>query len=306
MTNTLYDWAEAEPAGLDNQEGRRQETAPRLPGHHAGLPTSPWACCSWSCAPGVHSSGTHGGDGQDISDFNQSAWLIIHGNFNPYSSVTGGVTFLQDHFALFLYPLLAVYVLHPSGLTLLLLQDLACALASLVAILWIIELFERQLAEAAPVITRRFATLCVAGCLAMLAFDPWLWQGISFDFHMEAFSALFLVLAGRSFWRHRPVIAILWCMLALTTSDYAGLFVLALGVCVLVAGTGVRRWGLVAVGVGVCWILLVGALGDNRGDEPSGLRLYHRSGRHRHHATDWPGPWRRIREDGVPCWLPSR
>ena len=112
-----------------------------------------------------------------------------------------------------------MYALHPSGLTLLLLQDLACALASLVAILWIIELFERQLAEAAPIITRRFATLCVAGCLAILAFDPWLWQGISFDFHMEAFTALFLVLAGRSFWHRRPVMAILWCLLALTTSD---------------------------------------------------------------------------------------
>ncbi|MGO8826051.1 MAG: DUF2079 domain-containing protein [Acidimicrobiales bacterium] len=265
MTNTLYDWAEAEPAGLDNQEGRRDETAPRLPGarraSYVAMGVLFLVMCAWSAF-----QWHRGGDGQDISDFNQSAWLIIHGNFNPYSSVTGGVTFLQDHFALFLYPLLAVYVLHPSGLTLLLLQDLACALASLVAILWIIELFERQLAEAAPVITRRFAALCVAGCLAMLAFDPWLWQGISFDFHMEAFSALFLVLAGRSFWRHRPVIAILWCMLALTTSDYAGLFVLALGVCVLVAGTGVRRWGLVAVGVGVCWILLVGALGDNQGD----------------------------------------
>jgi hypothetical protein len=264
MTNTLYDWADTNAGVLGSYDGSGDE-ASRLPdarkASYVVMVALFLAMCAWSAF-----QWHRGGDGQDISDFNQSAWLIIHGTFNPYSSVSGGGTFLQNHFALFLYPLLAVYALHPGGLTLLYLQDLACALASLVAIIWIIELFEHQLAESVPIITRRFATLCVAGCLAMLAFDPWLWQGISFDFHMEAFSALFLVLAGRSFWRRRQVMAILWCVLALTTSDYAALFVLALGVCVLAAGTGVRRWGLVTVGMGTCWILLVGALGDNQGD----------------------------------------
>jgi hypothetical protein len=219
------------------------------------------AMCAWNIF-----QWHRGGDAWDLSDFNQSTWLILHGDLNPYSSVSGGGYFLQNHFALFLYPLTLVYAVYPSGLTLLLLQDLALALASLVAIRWVLEMVERQLDEDVPVLTRRLATGVVLGFLAMLVLDPWLWQGISFDFHMEAFAALFLVLAARAFWRQRPIVAVVWCALALTTSDYAGLFVLALGLCVALAGTGVRRWGLVAMAAGVAWILLVSGLGDNQGD----------------------------------------
>ncbi|HXA31467.1 MAG TPA: DUF2079 domain-containing protein [Acidimicrobiales bacterium] len=219
------------------------------------------AMCAWSTF-----QWHRGGNAWDISDFNQSTWLILHGDLNPYSSVSGGGTFLQEHFALFLYPLTLVYALYPNGLTLLLLQDLALALASLVAIRWVLEMFERQLDQDSPILTRRLATWCVLGFLVVLVFDPWLWQGISFDFHMEGFAALFLVLAARAFWRQQPTSALIWSALALTTSDYAGLLVLALGLCVVLAGTGVRRWGLVAMAAGAGWLLLVGALGYDRGD----------------------------------------
>jgi hypothetical protein len=207
-----------------------------------------------------------GGDAWDMSNFNQAAWLIIHGDFNPYSSVSGGGYFLQQHFALFFYPLMLVYAVHPSGLTLLLLQDVAIALACLMTLRWIIEMFAHQLDQDPPVLTPRMAVWCVGLFAVILVFDPLLWQGISFDFHPEAFTALFLVLAARSFWHRRTWIALAWCMLALTTADFAGLYVAALGLGVVLAGKGIRRFGLAAIAAGTLWMLLVGLLGANQGD----------------------------------------
>ena len=218
--------------------------------------TAAWSTFQWQ----------RGGDGQDMADFNQAAWMILHGHLNPYSSVSGGGTYLGGHFGLFLYPLLPVYALHQSGLTLLVLQDLACVASSLVVLGWIIEMLERQLSADPAVLTRRYATAVAAGAIVALCVNPLLWQGVSFDFHLEAFTALFVVLAARAFWHQRPGFGLMWCAVALTTGDFAGLFVLALGLCVVVAGTGVRRWGVVAMVAGVAWMVLAGALHDNQGD----------------------------------------
>jgi hypothetical protein len=87
---------------------------------------------------------------------------------------------------------------------------------------------------------------------------------------MEAFSALLILLASRDFWRHRPQRALLWCGLTLLSSDLGGLLVIGLALSVLVAASRFRRWGAVALALGVTWTGSIHGLGFAHGSNLAG------------------------------------
>jgi hypothetical protein len=208
--------------------------------------------------------------GIDFSIYNQGAWLIAHGHLAPWSTIDG-FSFARDHFTLLMWPISLIYALAPHPTTLLFLQDLASAGAGLVAIRWILEILEYRLRTTRGALGVGVVALIVGTALIAIIVDPWVWQADSFDFHMEAFSALLIVLATRDFWRHRPQRALVWCGLTLLSGDLGGLLVVGLGLSVIVAATGFRRWGVVALALGAAWTAVVHGLGFAHG---SGLAAY--------------------------------
>ena len=178
--------------------------------------------------------------GLDFSIYNQGAWLIAHGHLDPWSSIDG-YSFARDHFTILMWPLSLIYSVYPHPITLLVLQDLASVGAGLVAIRWILEILELRLEATSGALGVGVVALIVGATLIAVVVDPWIWQADSFDFHMEAFSALLIILATRDFWLHRPQRALMWCGLTLLSSDLGGLLVIGLAVSVLVAASGYRR-----------------------------------------------------------------
>jgi predicted membrane protein DUF2079 len=203
--------------------------------------------------------------GLDFSIYNQGAYLLAHGHLNPWSSIDG-FSFLRDHFTLLMWPLALLYALFPHPITLLILQDLASLGAGLVAFRWILEILEYRQATSHGILSRRTALVIGSGALLAAVANPWVWQADGFDFHMEAFAALFIVLASRDFWRHRPLRALIWCGLVLLAGDFGGLFVVGLGLSVTIAAVGYRRWGLATLGAGAAWTLMVHGFNLSNGD----------------------------------------
>jgi Predicted membrane protein (DUF2079) len=210
------------------------------------------------------------GLGLDFSIFNQAAFLISHGHLDPWSSLVR-YSFIRDHFSLMMWPIGMFYGLFPHGILLMWIQDAAGVGAGLVAVWWVIEILERRLTQGRGALTPRTASLIVASTLVMLLVNPWLYQGSSFDFHLEAVAALFLVLGFRDFWHLRPIRASLWCACVVATGDFGGLYLIGLGIGVALVGAGVRRYGLGALVAGIGWIVFTKAARFDLGD---GLVLY--------------------------------
>ena len=69
------------------------------------------------------------------------------------------------------------------------LQDLGVAVAEAVAFTWLCEIASRRLAPltaSTSMLNARRDALWLAGAgLALLVVNPWIWWGISFDYHFE-------------------------------------------------------------------------------------------------------------------------
>jgi hypothetical protein len=129
--------------------------------------------------------------------------------------------------------------------------------AELVAFGWICELLDRYRFKNRP----QLATIAgVGACVALLA-DPWAYQTIAFDFHMEAFTCLFALLAARALWAGRTRALVYWVPLCLLSAVFGGLAVLAVGVSGAIAGRSTRRIGLVLILIGAGWFFLFASLG---------------------------------------------
>jgi hypothetical protein len=136
----------------------------------------------------------------------------------------------------------------------------------LAALRWILEILEYRLRTTRGHLGRGCAVAITGGALLAIACNPWVWQADAFDFHMEAFAALFIVLASRDFWRHRPSRGLVWCALAMLSGDFGGLLVVGLALSVMVAAVGYRRWGVVALVMGTAWIWMVHQFNLANGD----------------------------------------
>ncbi len=196
----------------------------------------------------------------DFAAANQAAWLITHGDLNPWSSVKSYL-FLDDHLALIMYPISVLYWIYPHGTLLLWLQDAAGVAAELVAALWIIEIIERH---ASSIQRAWIASALVFGAVVVMLANPWFYVAMFFDFHTEAFAALFMVLAARAAWHHRPRWAIAWAVALLLCGDLGGLCLCGLGLSLLIAIPRRWWWGAGAILIGYGWIRFADALGVSK------------------------------------------
>jgi uncharacterized membrane protein len=225
------------------------------------------------------------GLGLDFTTSNQAAFLIAHAHLDPYIT-THRYLYLDDHFGLLLYPIALIYLVYPHGSVLLWLQDLAGVGAEIATIWWIAEIVLRRKVRQmssptdsgtpvsggpvspGPVDRDRFAEWAgpaiVLGALVLMVADPWFYTACLFDFHLNAFSALFLVIAARDVWNGRIWRAGIFCFALLLTGDTGGLYLMGLGLSVALAVKGKRLYGVIALVIGVGWVFLVHAIAVNQ------------------------------------------
>ena len=191
------------------------------------------------------------GSSEDLAMFDQMLWNLREGR-DLMVSFSGGARlqfmhhFFGEHFSPVLWLLAA-----PAGLTsgpeaLLVMQSFAFALAAIPAA-----------ALAASLLGSGTAGL-TAGLLWLTM--PGMWQGVLYDFHMEAFEALFLFSFCHAFLKNRGLMW-LWALLYLSCKEDAGIY---LGLLAIVGGcmTGRPAKGLAItmlsfayVALAVTWIM---------------------------------------------------
>jgi Predicted membrane protein (DUF2079) len=196
--------------------------------------------------------------GIDFASVNQAATEISRGDLNPYSTILGS-SFLDNHFALFLWPIGALLFVFRSPFILLIIQDLFLAGTGLLTFKWASDLLEsRQTRRAAG-----FAILAVTAVLLLL--NPLVYYSAALDFHFEATATFFAVFAAYDVWAGRHRRAWIWVALCLTCGDLGGLCVAGVGISAVLAGKSTRRQGALYVLAGVLWVGLITALNANQG-----------------------------------------
>lgn len=200
---------------------------------------------------------------EDFGTYNQAWTLIGQGHLNPRDTIYG-MPFIKADFELIMWPLALVHLVFPQPVALLYIQDLAVAGCGLVAYWWVLEYLERQR------LTHNAVVAVATTALLVTVADPGTYATVGFDFHTEPISTLFILLAGRDFWRGRFRWAWCWTAAALLCGSFAAIMVVGLGVSALLAGSSTRRSGFLLLGAGVAWTALIGLLHANAGSGLSG------------------------------------
>ena len=146
--------------------------------------------------------------GEDFATYNQAWTLIGQGHLNPYDTIYH-FSFVKGDFELIIWPLALVHLVYPGSVALLWIQDLAVAGSGFVVFCWIVDYMERRRVPWWP------AAGVASVVLAVLVASPGAYQILSFDFHMEPISTVFVLLAGRDLWSGRHRRAWIWVVMAL-------------------------------------------------------------------------------------------
>ena len=197
----------------------------------------------------------------DFALFYQAAHQIAAGTLSPAGTIYRSAPFLTNHFELFVYPLSLLVLVDRGGLLLLVAQDLATVAAELVVFCWVTDILGERWRGG-----DWGRQALAAGTVAVLALDPWIWWANAFDVHLQAFAALFTVLAGRAFWRGRPV-AWLWLAAALSCGTVEAAALLGLGLFLVCSGRERRRRGAGVLVGAAAWIVSWNAAGYDLGSQ---------------------------------------
>ncbi len=195
---------------------------------------------------------------RDFAIYHQSWWLIAHGHLNPFDSVDG-FPFIKSHFELIIWPLSLLYWVHHSGVTLLWVQDLALVGSEIVAFGWARDALRRHEGRGLPVVA------ALGALVVVLVITPGFYATAWDDFHSQSLATLFALLAARDLYNGKVPRAALWVGLTLLCGDVAGTYVIGLGCAAALSSRRTRPIGIAMVVVGVVWVFVIGALGDNMG-----------------------------------------
>jgi Predicted membrane protein (DUF2079) len=189
----------------------------------------------------------------DYSAYEQAAWLIGHGHFDPYSSVLRRV-FWHNDTELILWPLAVFVRISPSLLTLPWLQDLALVAGEGIALAWICDLVAARHTQRRQSTSMSVALVALA--IVLLVGNPWTIWTASYDFHLEAFITLFSLGAARDLHRGRRTLWI-WVGLGLLCGAVGASYMGAVGVSAALSGrVRLRRGvGILMIGFGMLVIL---------------------------------------------------
>ena len=208
----------------------------------------------------------------DFGVFNQGWTEIAHGHLNPYSTVNPhnfphyGYPFLHDHFALIMWPLALLWWVYPHSIDLLVIQDLASAGSTLVAFLFVVDLFERPIRADGVKPKYRMKggigpVLLSLGVLVLLVINPWVFWADSFDFHLEAVATFFLLMAARDLWFAHWRRAIIWIALVVFCGNVSATWLVGLGIGLILARRNLRWAGLTLVALGAACAAAISAAG---------------------------------------------
>jgi hypothetical protein len=200
----------------------------------------------------------------DFSLLHQAFYQIAHGNLDPYDSAQR-ISFWRNHFELIFWVLAPLYWVWPHGLMLPWLQDLAIVGAQAVAFTWICELAGRRREQ------KETIWLAVAG-LVLLVANPWIWETVSWDYHTEPLTALFLVLLLRDLANGRRW-AWAWALPMLLCGDVATTYLIGAGVGTALANRRSRARGLAVAGLGALAFVFIAVIHGNVGSG-QGFKMY--------------------------------
>lgn len=201
---------------------------------------------------------------EDFGIYAQAWTRIGQGHLDPYSTVYG-YSFLKGDFELVVWPLALLHILTPHPVVLLWVQDLAVAGCAFVTFQWTFDIL------AARNLSVRASAGIGAIVLAAFMLNPHAYGAVSFDFHLEPISTLFLVLAARDIWAGRTGRSWLWVGGLLLCGSFAAITLTGLGLSAVLAGKPSRRHGLYVIAAGLGWLGLISLLHANQG---SGIDNY--------------------------------
>jgi Predicted membrane protein (DUF2079) len=200
----------------------------------------------------------------DFAQYHQAWYLIAHGNLNPHDTL-GRFQYWQNHAEFMMWPMALLYWVWPHCVALLWMQDIGVVTAEAIVFTWMCEIAGRRG-------TVRDARWLVGAGLVLLAANPWIWWGISFDFHFETIGLPFAAALARDTFNGRRR-AWLWVLPLLACGDVTGTYVAAIGFGVILAGRGRRLRGLALAGAGVAAVLFITLIHGNLGSA-HGLQAY--------------------------------
>jgi len=193
---------------------------------------------------------------QDFATYSQAWWAIGHGHLDPYSAGLG-VPFWRNNAEFAMWPLSVLCAVYPHPVVLLWVQDVVVVASELVALGWILEIIGRRRDRVSP----RAARFVAVGAVVALVADPWVYETIAFDFHFEALAALFALLVARDLWAGRTRRLWCWVPLALLSSALGATYLVGVGISGILAGRRTRRPASAVAGLGLAWLVVLGAVG---------------------------------------------
>jgi hypothetical protein len=192
----------------------------------------------------------------DFGIYHQGWYLIAHGDLNPFNSMQGH-SYWQDHGEFILWPLALLNWIPPHDLMQLWVQDAAVVIAQAVAFTWICELAQRYRPG------KKDAIWLAGAGLVLLVANPWTWWTVSFDFHSEPLTVMFVMLLARDLYNRRRR-AWAWVAPLLACGDVAAGYLAAIGVGGLLARRRIRLPEAAMVALGVAGVLVLGAVHANQ------------------------------------------
>jgi hypothetical protein len=186
---------------------------------------------------------------------------------NPINTaLPGNHGFWQNNFELMMWPLGLIAAVIPHGPVLGIVQDAALSVAEVVVFLWMCELAETRL-------NGRTRVIAASVGLVLLVANPWAWQSISFDFHMEPIGICFLIFAARSLTQGKRT-GWLWVLLAVLSGDATAAWIFGFGVGLAIAVPHEWRRGTCITGIGAGYLLLSVIFHGDTGGNPVHLYGY--------------------------------
>ena len=198
--------------------------------------------------------------GIDFASVNQAATEIGRGNLNPYPSVLiPSSSFLDNHFAVILWPIAALMLVIRTPFLFLVVQNVFLVGSGFITFKWASDVVVSRKIE------KSFAFGILALAAALLLFNPLVYYSAALDFHFEAIATFFAIFAAYDLWSGRFRRAWIWVGLCLLCGDLGGLYIAGVGISALLAGKATRRIGLWYVLLGVVWVGFIGAIHANQG-----------------------------------------
>jgi hypothetical protein len=203
---------------------------------------------------------------KDFGAYQQAAYLIGHGNLNPYSSVLLQ-QFWRNDTELIIWPLAIFARIWPHLTALPWLQDLALVCGEAVALNWMCDIAAARAEREGEI---RFSAALVVLGIVLLVGNPWVVWTTSFDVHLEPFATLFVLCAARSLYTGRRR-GWIWVLLAFSVGSVGASYLFALGLSAVLVGRRFWRRGTGLAALGVVWVLFLQAI---HGAQAAGVLEY--------------------------------